>query len=127
MVLASRELEVLELMANGCSNAGIASRLYLSDKTVEWYVHRIFEVLAVPADPATTGVSVPFSPTSRCRATTARRPPRGGTRSTSRVFTDCRGSPTLARVILVTDVTSPYAGFGEGVKACGSRLKAFVA
>jgi DNA-binding NarL/FixJ family response regulator len=49
MVLASRELEVLELMANGCSNAGIASRLYLSDKTVEWYVHRIFEVLAVQA------------------------------------------------------------------------------
>jgi DNA-binding NarL/FixJ family response regulator len=49
MQLAPRELEVLELMAHGCSNAGIASRLYLSDKTVEWYVHRIFEALAVPA------------------------------------------------------------------------------
>jgi DNA-binding NarL/FixJ family response regulator len=49
--LAPRELEVLELMAHGCSNTGIASRLYLSDKTVEWYVHRIFEALAVPAGP----------------------------------------------------------------------------
>ena len=51
MRLAPREREVLELMANGCSNAGIAARLYLSDKTVEWYVHRIFDVLAVPAGP----------------------------------------------------------------------------
>lgn len=47
--LAPREWEVLELMAQGCSNAGIASRLYLSDKTVEWYVHRIFDALSVPA------------------------------------------------------------------------------
>ena len=48
-LLAPREREVLELMANGCSNAGIASRMYLSGKTVEWYVHRIFEALSVPA------------------------------------------------------------------------------
>lgn len=47
--LAPREWEVLELMAQGCSNAGIATRLYLSDKTVEWYVHRIFDTLSVPA------------------------------------------------------------------------------
>jgi DNA-binding NarL/FixJ family response regulator len=47
--LAPREWEVLELMSQGCSNAGIATRLYLSDKTVEWYVHRIFDTLSVPA------------------------------------------------------------------------------
>jgi DNA-binding NarL/FixJ family response regulator len=46
--LAPRELEVLDLMARGCSNSGIAASLYLSGKTVEWYVHRIFEALAVP-------------------------------------------------------------------------------
>ncbi len=47
--LAPRELEVLTLLAQGCSNTGIARRLYLSEKTVEWYVHRIFEALAIPA------------------------------------------------------------------------------
>ncbi len=46
--LAPRELEVLHLMAQGCSNTGIARRMYLSGKTVEWYVHRIFEALGVP-------------------------------------------------------------------------------
>ena len=46
--LPPRELEVLDLMAQGCSNTGIATRLYLSGKTVEWYVHRIFEALALP-------------------------------------------------------------------------------
>jgi DNA-binding NarL/FixJ family response regulator len=46
--LAPREHEVLDLMAQGCSNAGIATRLYLSGKTVEWYVHRIFRALGVP-------------------------------------------------------------------------------
>jgi DNA-binding NarL/FixJ family response regulator len=46
--LAPREHEVLDLMAQGCSNAGIATRLYLSGKTVEWYVHRIFRALSVP-------------------------------------------------------------------------------
>ncbi len=47
--LAPREMEVLDLMAQGCSNTGIAGRMYLSGKTVEWYVHRIFEALGVPA------------------------------------------------------------------------------
>jgi DNA-binding NarL/FixJ family response regulator len=46
--LPPRELEVLDLMAQGCSNTGIAARLYLSGKTVEWYIHRIFEALGVP-------------------------------------------------------------------------------
>jgi DNA-binding NarL/FixJ family response regulator len=46
--LAPRELEVLQLMAQGCSNTGIAAHLYLSGKTVEWYVHRIFGTLGVP-------------------------------------------------------------------------------
>ena len=44
-LLAPREREVLEPDGQGCSNAGIASRMYLSGKTVEWYVHRIFEAL----------------------------------------------------------------------------------
>jgi DNA-binding NarL/FixJ family response regulator len=47
--LAPRELEVLGLMARGYSNHGIAARMYVAGKTVEWYVHRIFDALGVPA------------------------------------------------------------------------------
>ena len=40
--LSDRELEVLDLVAGGLSNAAIASRLYLSDKTVRNVVSTIF-------------------------------------------------------------------------------------
>lgn len=45
------ELAVLRLMAQGYSNAGIAGRLFLSRKTVECHVSRLFDKLdLVPAD-----------------------------------------------------------------------------
>jgi DNA-binding NarL/FixJ family response regulator len=48
--LTDRERDVLALMAEGRSNQGIGERLFLSPKTVETHVHRIFRKLdLVPA------------------------------------------------------------------------------
>lgn len=46
--LTPREREILELMAEGRTNSGICSRLYLSPKTVEGYVRSIFMKLDLP-------------------------------------------------------------------------------
>jgi len=43
--LTPREREVLELMAEGRSNAGIARRLWVTDRTVEKHVHSILSKL----------------------------------------------------------------------------------
>ena len=45
--LSDREREILDLVAQGHSNATIASRLYISDKTVRNHVSNIFAKLAV--------------------------------------------------------------------------------
>jgi DNA-binding NarL/FixJ family response regulator len=45
--LTEREREVLELIARGLTNGAIASRLYLSDKTVRNHVSNIFTKLHV--------------------------------------------------------------------------------
>jgi DNA-binding NarL/FixJ family response regulator len=47
-VLSAREREVLELMAQGHSNPGIAQRLVLSTKTIESHVRQIFAKLDLP-------------------------------------------------------------------------------
>jgi PAS domain S-box-containing protein len=49
--LTSRELEVLALMAEGRSNAGIARNLWLAEGTVEKHVHHIFKKLGLPDAP----------------------------------------------------------------------------
>jgi DNA-binding NarL/FixJ family response regulator len=46
--LSQRELDVLALMAQGRSNQAIASRLYITDKTVEAHVRAIFTKLELP-------------------------------------------------------------------------------
>lgn len=46
-----REREVLDLMAQGCSNAAICERLHLSVKTVEPVVSAIFAKLGLSSDP----------------------------------------------------------------------------
>lgn len=48
--LTGQERAVLELVAGGHTNASIASRLHLSGKTVEAYVHRVMARLDVPAE-----------------------------------------------------------------------------
>ena len=46
--LSEREVEVLALMAEGLTNAGIAQRLVLSARTVESHVRRLFIKLDIP-------------------------------------------------------------------------------
>jgi serine/threonine-protein kinase PknK len=46
--LSSREREVLVLMAEGRTNAGIARRLWVTEGTVEKHVHSIFVKLRLP-------------------------------------------------------------------------------
>ena len=50
-VLSSREREVLALMAEGRSNAGIASRLWVTEGTVEKHVRSILSKLRLPETP----------------------------------------------------------------------------
>lgn len=45
--LTPRELEVLQAMAAGLSNAEIAARLFLSEKTVKTHAHKIFRKMGV--------------------------------------------------------------------------------
>lgn len=45
--ISKRELEVLELMAQGCSNQEIATRLFVSLNTVKTHSSRLFEKLDV--------------------------------------------------------------------------------
>jgi DNA-binding NarL/FixJ family response regulator len=47
--LSAREREVLELMAEGRSNAGIAARLVITERAVEKHVTSIFQKLRLPA------------------------------------------------------------------------------
>jgi DNA-binding NarL/FixJ family response regulator len=47
-VLSSREQEVLELMAEGRSNAGISRRLWVAEGTVEKHVRHILQKLNLP-------------------------------------------------------------------------------
>lgn len=46
--LTEREREVLELVAEGLTNAGIAKRLHLSERTVEAHVRHVLMKLGVP-------------------------------------------------------------------------------
>jgi DNA-binding NarL/FixJ family response regulator len=48
LALTSREREVLALMAEGRSNAGIASQLWLVERTVEKHIRHILEKLNLP-------------------------------------------------------------------------------
>lgn len=48
--LSPRELEILRLMAQGCSNAEIEAALFISPATVAKHVGNIFDKLGLPAD-----------------------------------------------------------------------------
>lgn len=46
-LLTPRQIEILSLVAEGLSNAEIASRLYLGESTVKWHVRKILRALGV--------------------------------------------------------------------------------
>ena len=50
-LLTSREGQVLELLAQGLSNAGIAARLVISERTVDAHLRSVFTKLALPDGP----------------------------------------------------------------------------
>ena len=45
--LSGREIEILELMARGHSNAGIGCHLLISENTVKWHIKNVFAKLGV--------------------------------------------------------------------------------
>lgn len=47
VTLAPREVEILELVAEGFTNKEIAAKLSLTPKTVTWYLHEIYRKLHV--------------------------------------------------------------------------------
>ena len=49
--LTAREREVLALVAEGLSNRAIASRLFVTERTVEAHVTKIFQELQLGANP----------------------------------------------------------------------------
>jgi PAS domain S-box-containing protein len=46
-LLSPRQTEILALVADGLSNAEIATRLYLTESTVKWHVRKILKALGV--------------------------------------------------------------------------------
>jgi len=52
--LSHREIEVLRLVAAGCSNPEIADRLYISRRTAEHHVQRIYTKIGVSTRPGAT-------------------------------------------------------------------------
>lgn len=52
VVLTPREAQVLELLAEGCSNGAIAADLTVTRKTVERHINNLYTKLAIHADSA---------------------------------------------------------------------------
>lgn len=52
--LTQREIQVLRLVASGCSNPEIADRLYISRRTAEHHVQRIYTKIGVSTRPGAT-------------------------------------------------------------------------
>ena len=59
--LSRRELEVLDLVATGCTNDEIAARLYVSVRTVERHLSNIYTKLGVSGKAARAAVAARFS------------------------------------------------------------------
>ena len=62
--LSARELEVLELVAEGLTNEAIADRLYLSVRTVERHLSNIYAKLGLSGKAARAAAAARFSQSS---------------------------------------------------------------
>ena len=62
--LSARETEVLGLVREGCTNADIAARLYISPKTAEHHVSRVLAKLGVRTrtEAAALAATLPTTP-----------------------------------------------------------------
>jgi DNA-binding CsgD family transcriptional regulator len=58
VALTPRQLEVMHLLATGLTNAAIAERLYLSPRTVDQHVRRIYAALDVSSRAAATRYAI---------------------------------------------------------------------
>ncbi len=56
--LSEREVEVLQLVAQGLTNPQVAERLYLSRRTVDAHLQRIFAKLGVASRSAATRFAI---------------------------------------------------------------------
>ena len=59
--LSRREVEVLKLVAEGCTNDEIATSLYLSSRTIERHLSNIYAKLRMSGKAARAGAAVRFS------------------------------------------------------------------
>jgi DNA-binding CsgD family transcriptional regulator len=57
--LSPQELQIVELAASGMSNRAIAQRLYLSHRTVESHLYRVFPKLGITSRAQLAGVLAP--------------------------------------------------------------------
>jgi DNA-binding NarL/FixJ family response regulator len=75
--LTARELEILELIAEGLSNKEIAERVFVSENTVKTHASRVFDKLGARrrTEAVQLGKSCSCSPT--CRSWSPSRAPRG--------------------------------------------------
>ncbi|MDI3259011.1 MAG: LuxR C-terminal-related transcriptional regulator [Sinobacteraceae bacterium] len=55
--LTRRELQILSLLDQGLSNADVAARCFLSESTIKWYLHNIYNKLGVSSRTAALHVA----------------------------------------------------------------------
>jgi len=61
----AREVEILELVASGLTNRQIGARLHISENTVEYHLHRLFDRLGISTRAALVHLWDTYSPPGR--------------------------------------------------------------
>jgi DNA-binding CsgD family transcriptional regulator len=60
--LTAQELQIARLALGGLSNPQIGARLFLSPRTVEWHLHKVFGKLGIRSRQELSGVLPPAGP-----------------------------------------------------------------